>query len=133
VWTAIAVALTFAILSRPITLLLYGPQYLDAAPVLAIHAWAGVLVSLGVCGTLWLTNAGYLKYSMYQTLIGAAANVALNFVMIPRLGVVGAALASVAGQFASVVLTMAALPKTRRLFRLQMTALRPAFRLSCGS
>lgn len=133
VWVAIAVALTFTVLSRPITLLLYGAQYLGAAPVLAIHAWAGVLVSLGVCGTLWLTNAGYLKYSMYQTLIGAAVNVALNLVMIPRLGAVGAALASVAGQFASVVLTTAALPKTRQLFRLQLTALRPALRLSPGS
>lgn len=127
VWAALAVALVFAVFSKPIILALYGPKYGAAAAVLAIHAWAGVLVSLGVCGTLWLTNAGYFTYSMYQTLVGAAVNVALNLMLIPRLGLVGAALASVSGQFASVMLTIAALPKTRHLFRLQLAAMLPVF------
>ncbi len=126
-WAALGVALVFAVFSKPIVLALYGVKYAAAAPVLAIHAWAGVLVSLGVCGTLWLTNAGYLTCSMYQTLVGAAVNVGLNLVLIPRFGLIGAACASVGGQFASVMLTAAALPKTRRLFRLQLAAMVPAF------
>jgi polysaccharide transporter, PST family len=125
VWIAVAVAASFALLAKPIILALFGARYVEAAPVLAIHAWAGVLVSLGVCGTLWLTNAGYLTYTMYQTVAGAVVNIALNLVMIPRFGAVGAALASVGGQFASVMLTTVALPATRRLFRLQLAALVP--------
>ena len=124
-WLALAVACVFAVFSRQIIQTLYGPRYLDAAAVLAIHAWAGALVSLGVCNNLWLTNAGYFKFSMYQTLAGAAVNVTMNLILIPRLGIVGAALATCAGQFASVMLTNAVLPETRRLFRLQLAALVP--------
>ena len=102
--------------------LLYEVQYAGAALVLAIRAWAGVLVSLGVCNTLWLTNAGYFKYAMSQTLAGAAVNVGLNLVLIPRFGVLGAPVATCSGQFASVVLTTATLPRTRRLFTLQLAA-----------
>jgi PST family polysaccharide transporter len=124
-WLGLAVACVFAVFSRQIIQTLYGPRYLDAAAVLAIHAWAGALVSLGVCSNMWLTNAGYFKFSMYQTLAGAAVNVTMNLVLIPRLGIIGAALATCAGQLASVMLTNAVLPQTRRLFRLQLAALVP--------
>jgi PST family polysaccharide transporter len=124
-WIGLAVAAIFALFSRQIILVLYGPRYLDAAAVLAIHAWAGALVSLGVCSNLWLTNAGYFKFSMCQTLVGAGVNVALNLTLIPRFGIIGAALATCAGQVGSVMLTTAVVQKTRPLFRLQLAALVP--------
>jgi Na+-driven multidrug efflux pump len=62
---------------------------------------------------------------MYQTLGGAAMNIVLNLALIPTLGIVGAAIASLAGQFASVLLMMAVLPKTRPLFRLQLASFAP--------
>ena len=125
VGAAFVVAVCFTLLAKPIILILYGPSFARSAAVLSIHTWAGVVVSLGVCGNLWLVNEGYLKFTMYQTMVGAAVNVALNLVMIPRLGIVGAALASCAGQLVSVVVTVAVLPKTRRLFRLQLASLLP--------
>ncbi len=125
VWAALTVAGTFAVFSRPIIVTLYGPQYLQSAAVLAIHAWAGVLVSLGVCGSLWLTNAGLFRFSMYQTLAGAVVNVLLNLALIPRYGVIGAALATCAAQLASTVIALAVLPATRQLLRLQFAAVIP--------
>lgn len=131
-WPALAVAVVFALYSHPIILALYGPRYAAAAEVLSIHTWAGVLVSLGVCGGLWLTNEGYMRYSMYQTLAGAAVNIALNLLMIPRFGIIGAAVASCAAQLTAVVLIIAILPKTRPLFRLQLAALVPLWRAARG-
>lgn len=64
---------------------------------------------------------------MYRTVAGAVANVALNLALIPRLGILGAALASCAGQFVAVLLVCAILPKSRRLFTLQLSALVPFF------
>jgi PST family polysaccharide transporter len=125
VWLAIAVALGLALLSGPIIGFLYGARYAGAAPVLAIHAWCGVLVSFGVCGTLWLTNAGHFRNQMFQTMAGAGMNVALNLLLIPRAGVVGAAIASCAAQVTSAVLWNLVQPATRRLFRLQLAALLP--------
>jgi len=125
VWLAIGVALGFSLFSGTIIGFLYGARYSDAAPVLAIHAWCGVLVSFGVCGTLWLTNAGYFRNQMFQTLAGACVNVGLNLLLIPRAGVVGAAIASCAAQLMSAVLWNLVQPATRRLFRLQIGALLP--------
>jgi polysaccharide transporter, PST family len=127
VWIALLTAGLFATFSGQIIQALYGPAYAPAATVLAIHAWAGVLASLGVCGQIWLTNAGYLKYSMYQTLAGAAVNVVLNLVLIPRLGVVGAALATCAAQVTCVLLMVVAFRATRPLLRLQLAAFAPWF------
>lgn len=128
VWPALGVAVVFTLCSHSIIQALYGARYSAAAAVLSIHTWAGALVSLGVCGGLWLTNEGYLKYSMYQTIIGAAVNIALNLAMIPRFGIVGAAVATCAGQLTSVMLIVAVIPQTRRLFRLQVLSLVPVWR-----
>lgn len=125
VWLGFAVALIFATFSHLIIRVLYGPAYAGAATVLSIHAWIGVVVGLSLCGDQWLTNEGYIKYTMYRTVAGATANVLLNLSLIPRFGIIGAAVASCAGQLVAVVFTTAILPKTRRLFRLQLAALLP--------
>ena len=125
VWTAILLAVVFAIFSGPIIGVLYGARFASAAAILAIHAWAGVFVSLGVCGTLWMTNAGFFKYLMAQTLVGALTNVAVNVLLIPRFGPQGAAVATCCGQFAAVFITIAVLRETRPLLRLQLKALIP--------
>jgi polysaccharide transporter, PST family len=125
VWFSLAISATFALLSRFIILTLYGHAYAPAAAVLTIHTWIFALVSLNCCGNQWLLDKGYFHSNMYQTLVGAAVNIALNLVLIPKLGIVGAAIASLVGQFASVMLMMAVLPKTRPLFRLQLASFAP--------
>jgi O-antigen/teichoic acid export membrane protein len=121
----LAVAAVVAFFSRFIILKLYGPAYAPAASVLSIHAWIYVLITLNCCGSQWLLDEGFFHCNMYQTLAGAAVNIGLNLALIPRLGIVGAAIASCAGQFASVMLMMAVIPKTRPLFRLQLASFAP--------
>lgn len=125
VWLALAVAAVLACSSHFIILTLYGPSYAPAAAVLSIHAWIYVLVSLNCCSNQWLLDKGYFHCNMYQTLAGAAMNIALNLALIPRLGIMGAAIASLAGQFASVMLMVAVLSRTRPLFRLQLASFAP--------
>ena len=122
---ALVVAAVVAIFSRPIILALYGPAYAPAIPVLAIHAWIYVLMTLNSVGNQWLLDEGHFHSNMYQTIGGAAVNIGLNLVLIPSYGIVGAAIASFAGQFASVMLMMAIMPKTRPLFRLQLASFAP--------
>lgn len=125
VWIALAVAAIFACSSRLIILGLYGPAYAPAAAVLSIHAWINVLMSLNCCSNQWLLDEGYFHCNMYQTLVGAAVNIALNLALIPALGIIGAAIASCAGQLASVMLMAAVIPKTRPLLRLQLASFAP--------
>jgi len=125
VWIALAVAVVFATFSHLIILRLYGAAYAPAAAVLSIHAWIGVLMAINMAGSQWLINEGYFHYNMYQTLAGAVANIGLNLLLIPRYGIVGSAMASFCGQFVSVMLMPALMPKTWPLFKLQLAGLVP--------
>jgi O-antigen/teichoic acid export membrane protein len=75
--------------------LLYGEAYRAAGQVLTIHIWAGIFVFLGVASTKWFITEGLQKYSSINTAFGAVANVLLNFLLIPRYGIYGAAIATV--------------------------------------
>lgn len=121
----LVVAAIFSGFSHFIIVKLYGPAYAPAAAVLTIHAWIYVLVTLSYCGNQWLLDHGYFHCNMYQTLGGAAVNIALNLALIPRMGIVGAAIASFAGQFASVMVMMAVIPSTRPLLKLQVASFAP--------
>jgi PST family polysaccharide transporter len=127
---AVVMAIIFSCFSTSIINLLYGPKYAGAGIILSIHAWAGIFVVLGLTGTGYLVNSGLLNYSMYQTLLGAAANIVLNMIFIPRLGGAGAAISTVASQIAAGVLLNAAFPKCQQLFWLQVTCWIPGRRPS---
>jgi O-antigen/teichoic acid export membrane protein len=89
-----AVAAPVTLLAQPLIWLLYGADYASSGPVLAVHIWAGLFVCLGVAQTVWLVNEGYSRISMVNTTIGALVNIALNFLLIPPYGPLGAAIAT---------------------------------------
>ncbi|MGH8218254.1 MAG: flippase [Steroidobacteraceae bacterium] len=123
VWISILAACILHFASRRIVGLLYGAAYHQAAEVLAIHAWAGVFVSMGLASGSWFVNVGLLRLRMINTLIGAAANILLNFIVIPRYGVIGAAFATLVSYcLAGFVLNAAAAP-SRPAFVLQLRSL----------
>jgi O-antigen/teichoic acid export membrane protein len=99
VWMAIAIALPMTFLSDWLINLLYGEQYSQAGTVLMIHIWTGVFVFLGVAFGKFLTTQNWTKKSFYRTLLGAILNIILNFILIPKYGINGAAIATLLGQF----------------------------------
>lgn len=103
--------------------LLYGPAYAASAAVLSVHCWAGVFVTAGTLATNWFVNTGLLKYGFYQTVLGVVVSVGLNLLLIPRLGVMGAAVAVLLSQAVSAVLANALWPQTRPVFRIQLRAM----------
>jgi polysaccharide transporter, PST family len=98
-WFAIAVSLPLSLLSGRIVELLYGREFANAGPVLAIHLWACFAVFLGVASSQYLLIEQLQRISFYRTLIGLSCNVALNLVLIPRAGAKGAAIATVISYF----------------------------------
>lgn len=125
VWMAILAAIVLTLFSSQIISQLYGPGYEGAARVLVIHGWAGVFVSLGVAAGYWLTDAGLLKFSMYQTIVGAVINVSANLLLIPQYGIAGAAFSTVISQAVSAFLFNGIMPSTHGLFKLQVRSFLP--------
>lgn len=116
---ALVVAVPLTFLSDWLVVLLFGEGYAEAGKVLAVHIWAGIFVFLGVASGQWFLVENLQKYVFYRTVMGAVANVALNAVLIPAYGVVGAALATVISQAAASVLFNALSGKTRAVFVMQ--------------
>lgn len=80
-------------------LVYFGPEF--AAVGLFLRLFAPLLFIIGtsnVLGSLYLTPVGYRRRSNRAIVVGAAVNLVLNAVLIPRCGGVGAVVASLAAE-----------------------------------
>ena len=116
-------ALTMSLGARLIIATLYGPAYAAAAPILAVHAWSGLFVGLGVASSSWFVNNGMMRFGLYQAIAGAVISLGLNLFLVPRIGVIGAAWAAVGSYAVSAVLLNAVFKSTRPILRLQLAAI----------
>jgi O-antigen/teichoic acid export membrane protein len=91
---ALPIAVGVSVLSGPLIFLLYGTSYAESAPILAIHVWAGPFVFLGAALSRWLIAEDRLRFSLVRHGTGALVNVALNLILIPPLGGIGAAIST---------------------------------------
>jgi O-antigen/teichoic acid export membrane protein len=84
-------AATFS-LAHPLTTFLFGARYARSAPILALLSLGSYFnVALGF-NLQTLKVLKRLRYIIIASTLAAAANVAVNLVLIPRLGAVGAAI-----------------------------------------
>ena len=126
-WLGIGVSLALSLGAPWIVQLLYGPSYAQAAHILAIQSWAGVTVAMSFVHGRWLLGEGLQAYSLFYTVCGAAVNVALNLTLIPRMGAIGAAWATLATQIGLMPLQLL-FPKTRRNFVLMVSTVKAPLR-----
>jgi PST family polysaccharide transporter len=118
-----AVSLLLSVAARPIVLLLYGPQYLPAAKVLVIHGWATIFVFLGIVQSGYDITEGLTWAATQRATLGALTNIGLNFILIPRYGAAGAAVATLISYGCSAFLLNLVRKPTRPVFALQLRAL----------
>lgn len=88
----VAVPMTF--LSEWFVVMAFGKEYKEAGLLLSINIWAGIFVSLGTASGKWFLVENLSSLMFYRTLWGALINIALNFLLIPRYGVLGAVIAT---------------------------------------
>jgi len=123
VWMAIAIALPMTFLSDRVVNLLYGEQYNQAGSVLMIHIWAGIFVFLGVASGKWFMAENLQMLSFWRTFNGMVLNVVLNFVLIPKYGIQGAAVATLLSYFTAGLLFDFFNIKTRKVFFTKLNTL----------
>lgn len=96
---SLAQSVGMTVLAKPLVFLLYGTEYAKTAGILAVAVWHNTFGHYGSVRNIWILAEGKQKYLTTINVTGAFANVALNFVLIPIWGAVGAAVASVITQF----------------------------------
>lgn len=98
---AVLTALVVSVLAPSLVIFLFGPQYAQAATVLAIQIFALVGVSQAVATEYWWIARGRTRVSLQRTITGAVTIAMLSLLLVPFFGAVGAAIANVAAAFAS--------------------------------
>ena len=104
-----AIIITFA---APLIYKVLTPEYSYAAPVLAVHIWSGVFVFLGQASTQNLIAENFNKITFVRAAFGAIVNILLNLILIPRMGMMGAAISTLVA-YASLVFFITFIPKVR--------------------
>ncbi|MDB5146690.1 MAG: flippase [Mucilaginibacter sp.] len=106
----VAIVVTFV---SPLIYKLYHPEYAYAAPVLSVHIWSGVFVFLGTANGQYLIAENLNKLTFVRTGFGAIVNIVLNLMLIPKMGMMGAAIATLAA-YASSTFFIILIPKTHQ-------------------
>jgi PST family polysaccharide transporter len=104
----------------PLILAVSGAEYVDAAAILRIHILACPFIFMGNVLSKSIITEGYLKFSLVRHLLGAALNIALNLYLIPSMGGIGAAWATLISYAAASYFACWLHPKARVVMR-QMT------------
>jgi O-antigen/teichoic acid export membrane protein len=114
VGASLAVASATALLASPL-MSIYRSAYESGAPVLAVHIFALVPLSIAAVRERLLVDARLTRASAVNTLGGLILNVALNLALLPTMGLVGAAWATVAGYATAALFIPLFDPRQRRL------------------
>jgi O-antigen/teichoic acid export membrane protein len=88
------VALPVTFMSGWVVELLFGHAYSRAGSMLAVLIWAGLFVNLGVARSSFLMSMNWTKVHFMTVFMGCLVNVALNYILIPKYGGMGAVIAS---------------------------------------
>ena len=102
-YTSMLVSLAICLIAPLLIKILYGEEYLPAVSPLRVVVWYVAFAYLGVARQSWIVCEDKQKYIKYIYLGSAVMNVILNAWLIPKLGAVGAAIASVAAEVSGIL------------------------------
>lgn len=120
---AIPIGIAGTILGRPIIVILYGTRFADSTLAFQILVWSASLAFIGANYGYCLVACQQQKALAIAAGIGTATNVALNFLLIPKYGILGACLATLIAQFIMLICEF-------KVFSLRVMTTFPSFRLT---
>jgi O-antigen/teichoic acid export membrane protein len=88
------VAMSLSLLAGPVILLIYGPEYAGAIPVLQILIWVVVPYAISQIFDYALVASNNQRFALWVIAVSMAANLVLNWFLIRRMGFLGAAWAA---------------------------------------
>lgn len=112
VWLSLSFAI-FITFASPFIYSYFKPEYANAAPVLSVHVWGSAFIFLGVASGQYLIAENFGRLTFIRTGIGAVINIILNLLLIPSMGMMGTAIATVIAYFISAFFILF-IPKLRQ-------------------
>ena len=98
IYLSLLQCVAITVLAKPLMLILFGQDYLPALPALRIIVWYSTFSYLGSVRNIWILAEQRQKFLWIINLSGALTNVVMNLILIPIIGISGAAAASLITQ-----------------------------------
>jgi len=92
--SAYAIAIPMTLLADWLVPTLFGTEYAEAGPMLAVLIWANLFIYLESARSAFFNAMNWYRIHFVTVALGAGLNVLLNLYLIPRYGGLGAAIAS---------------------------------------
>lgn len=99
VYLALLQSIVLTVAAPLVIWIIYGTAYAPAIPALKIITWYSAFSYMGSVRNIWILAEQKQNMLWKINLSGALMNVVINFILIPIIGINGAAIASVVTQF----------------------------------
>ena len=127
IYLSLAQSVLMTIFAKWIIYILYGEAYSPAISTLQILVWYTAFSYIGTVRNVWILAKGKQRYLWIINMCGAVANVVLNFLLIPTLGINGAAIASLFTQIFTNVIVGYIVKPIRPNNKIMVSALNPKY------
>ncbi len=124
VWLALLITIPMVLLSDWIVNTLFGASFSAASEVLKIHIWAGIFVFLGVASGKYLIAENQQIQAFLRTFFAMIINILLNYILIDKIGIQGAAIATLCSYFFAGFLYDLFSQKMRFIFYMKLKTLK---------
>lgn len=122
IWLCLGISFLIFIFSGFIIRILYGEAYIGSIGVLRTAIWFETFSVIGTARGIWILAENMHKYVKYYLMIGAGVNLILNLVMIPVMGITGAAIATLITQITTSIIAPLFFRETRVHSRIVLEA-----------
>ena len=116
--------------AKPLIYLLYGAEFAPAVNALRLIVWYTTFAYFGSVRNIWMLAEGKQNLIWIIDLSGAIANVFINWMLIPRWGIMGASFASLVTQIFTNVIMGFILKPVRPNNYLMMRSIHPKYVLT---
>ncbi len=124
IWSAIIIAVGGTIFGDWVIGLLYGSKFPLSPAIFKIHIWVGIPVFWGTAWGMWMLAENKQKYVVFLQLINGVIVLTLEFFLIQKMGITGAAYAMLIGSYCAFTFMVLSY-KPRLGLQIFLTALNP--------
>lgn len=121
-WLPFVVSAMMAIFADDIMMILYGQKYEGVSSIFALYIWSSVFVFVITASSRWFLITDSVNSLLYRAIFGALTNVVLNYYLLSRVGLVGAAIATLISYFFVAYVYDFLDPKARRQVKIKVIA-----------
>lgn len=123
VWLSLLSSAIVAVVAYWLGQLTFGPAYWPAVIILQVMAFKAASVALSNTAGAMLVTEGLQRYAIFRDALGCVACIVLNYLLLPRFGVIAAAFVAIASNVVAGYLADAIIPAYRHIFVCQTRAL----------